>query len=331
MPLFDEQIARKPDHYPWATDAMETVLAGFWTWMKFDFKADYQQFHTVLTNQERGLVVRNIAAIAQVEVAVKTFWAKLGETFRHPSIHDLGLILGYNEVIHNKAYEKALEKLGLTEAIAKLLDESPVLAARYGYLRKYLKKVYKDDQRKQFVYAIILFSLFVENVSLFSQFYTIMWFNREKNVLRDTAQQVQYTRNEETLHAAVGIKLINVLREEYPELFDADLEARIYEETRVAMETEAKVIDWIIEDYNEPGLSAAILKDFVADRLNDSLVAIGYQPIFTPEPENLKASYWMKEETMGANKTDFFHKKPTEYSHGDTIYTEEAVFGPYVD
>jgi ribonucleoside-diphosphate reductase beta chain len=329
--LFEEQISRKPNLYPWADEFMETILAGFWTWMKFDFKADYQQFHTELSKVEQGIVTRNVAAIAQIEVAVKTFWPKLGETFRHPAIHDLGLILGYNEVIHNKAYERLLEKLGLEKVIADLL-QVPVIGDRVKYLRKYLKKVYKDDQRKQFVYAIILFSLFVENVSLFSQFYTIMWFNREKNVLRDTAQQVQYTRNEETLHAAVGIKLINVLREEYPELFDQELEERIYAETREAFAAESKVIDWIIEDYDSPGLNAAILKDFVADRLNESLVAIGYRPVFDNlNPDNLAASYWMKEETMGANKTDFFHKKPTEYSHGDTIYNEEEVFGPYVD
>jgi len=329
--LFQEQIARKPNLYPWADEMMEVILDGFWTWKEFDFKADYQQFTTELSPQEQGIVVRNVAAIAQIEVAVKSFWAKLGETLRHPAIHDLGLVLGQNEVIHNKAYERLLEKMGLEDAIAELL-KVPVIAARVTYLRKYLKKVYKDDARKQFVYAIILFSLFVENVSLFSQFYTIMWFNRERNVLRDTAQQVQYTRNEETLHAAVGIKLINVLREEYPELFDADLEDRIYAETREAFAAESRVIDWIIEDYSQPGLSAAVLKDFVADRLNDSLVAIGYRPVFDSlDPANLAASYWMKEETLGANKTDFFHKKPVEYSKHDTVYTEESVFGPDED
>ena len=37
----------------------------------------------------------------------------------------------------------------------------------------------------------------VENVSLFSQFYTINYFNRFKNVLKDTAQQVAYTSKED--------------------------------------------------------------------------------------------------------------------------------------
>jgi ribonucleoside-diphosphate reductase beta chain len=57
-----------------------------------------------------------------------------------------------------------------------------------------------------------------------------MHFNRNRAVLKDVAQQVQYTRNEEMLHSQVGIKLINTLREEYPELFDQELEDRIAHE-----------------------------------------------------------------------------------------------------
>ena len=47
------------------------------------------------------------------------------------------------------------------------------------------------------------------------------------------------------LHAQVGIKLINTLREEYPDLFDDELEARVREECIDALKAESKVIDWI--------------------------------------------------------------------------------------
>jgi ribonucleoside-diphosphate reductase beta chain len=83
-------------------------------------------------------------------------------------------------------------------------------------------KFYKDS-KKQYLYALILFTLFVENVSLFSQFYVINWFARFKNVLKDTDQQVKYTRNEENIHALVGTRIINTIREEYPELFDEEV------------------------------------------------------------------------------------------------------------
>ena len=69
-------------------------------------------------------------------------------------------------------------------------------------------------------------------MSLFSQFYVINWFNRYQNVLKDTAQQIAYTAKEELIHGMVGMKLVNTIREEYPELFTQELEDRIVSESK---------------------------------------------------------------------------------------------------
>ena len=135
------------------------------------------------------------------------------------------------EVIHNNAYERLLKVLGL-EVIFEENLKLDFIEGRVNYLRKYNHRFYKDS-KKQYVYSIILFTLFVENVSLFSQFYIINWFNRYKNVLKDTGQQVKYTRNEENIHALAGIKIINTIREEHPELFDEELENRIIQENEI--------------------------------------------------------------------------------------------------
>jgi len=222
--LFEEQLSRKPDRYPWAKEFIDAIWEGFWTPDEFNFRSDYSQFKTDLTEQEQEVIVRTLSAIGQIEVAVKTFWADVGKNLPHPSIKDLGFAMANSEVIHNLAYEKLLDVLHLTHVFEENLNEE-VIRGRVNYLKKYNEKIYEDD-RKQYIYAIALFTLFVENVSLFSQFYVIMHFNRNRAVLKDVAQQVQYTRNEEMLHSQVGIKLINTLREEYPDLFDQELRER---------------------------------------------------------------------------------------------------------
>lgn len=227
-----------------------------------------------------------------------------------------------SEVIHNLAYEKLLDVLHLTHVFEQNLNEE-VIKGRVNYLRKYLSKQYQDD-KKQFVYSIILFTLFVENVSLFSQFYIIMHFNRNRAILKDCAQQVQYTRNEEMLHAQVGIKLINTLREEYPELFDAELEARIAEECQESLLAEGKVIDWIIGEYSIDGLNSNILKSFIAKRMKDSLDQIGFDSSnIMFEQNNINKTFWFDEELLGSNITDFFQKRPVEYAKGKGITAED--------
>lgn len=320
--LFEEQIARKPDLYPWTKQFIEAIWKGFWTPDEFNFRSDYSQFKTELTEQEQDVIVKTMSAIGQIEIAVKSFWADVGKHLPHPSIKDLGYAMANSEVIHNMAYEKILDVLHLTHVFEENLNEE-VIKGRVDYLRKYLEKHY-DDDRKQYVYAITLFTLFVENVSLFSQFYIIMHMNRNKAVMKDCAQQVQYTRNEEMLHAQVGIKLIQTLREEYPELFDEELQQRIQDECLESLRAESKVIDWIMGDYRVPGLNPEILKSFIAKRMAESLDQIGFDNSEIVYDQALvDETFWFDEELYGANMTDFFQKRPVEYAKGQGISADD--------
>lgn len=322
--IFDEQISRKPNHYPWTEDFIESMHNGFWTDKEFSFKSDVQQFKVNLTEQEREIIIRTLSAIGQIEVAVKTFWAKLGENLPHPALQDLGYVMANTEVIHNNAYERLLTVLGLEEVFEENL-KLEWIQGRVKYLKKYTHRYYKGKE-KQYLYALILFTLFVENVSLMSQFYVINWFARNKNVLKDTDQQVKYTRNEENIHALVGMKIINTIREEYPELFDKELEDRVLHEAVEAYESEAKIIDWMVNGVKEEGLSAAHLKEFIKDRINESLRGINFPPAFEPNNELLKDTAWFNEELLGNNMTDFFHSRPVEYSKKSQSFSADDLF-----
>ena len=322
--IFEEQISRKPNLYPWTEKFIEAMHNGFWTDKEFSFKSDIQQFKINLNDQEKEIVIRTLSAIGQIEIAVKTFWAKLGENLPHPALADLGYVMANVEVIHNNAYERLITTLGLEDIFEKNL-KLDWIQGRVKYLKKYTHKYYKDS-KKQYLYALILFTLFVENVSLFSQFYVINWFARFKNVLKDTDQQVKYTRNEENIHALVGIQIINTIRKEYPELFDDELMQKIQNEAKEAFESEAKIIDWMVNGIQEDGLSAAVLKEFVKNRINDSLKQIKFPKAFEIDKNLLSSTKWFEEELLGNNMTDFFHSRPVEYSKKNQSFNEDDLF-----
>ena len=324
MTIFDEQIARKPNRYPWAQEYIDAMWAGHWTPNEFTFTSDLQQYKTEMTLQEQLIIKNTLSAIGQIEISVKKFWTKLGDTLPHPALSDLGITMGNIEVIHNNAYEKLLDVLQLQDIFEENL-KLDIIQGRIKYLRKYLDKNYEND-KKQFVYSLILFTLYVENVSLFSQFYIINWFNRYKGLLKDTAQQVAYTAKEETLHGLAGVKIVNTIRQELPELFDAELEERIIHEAKESYNAEAKIIDWMIGDYKDSKISADILKGYVQKRLNDSLEMIGFKKIFNVSQEIIDLTMWMDEDVMGNTMTDFFHKRPVEYSKKTQSITFDDLF-----
>jgi ribonucleoside-diphosphate reductase beta chain len=322
--IFEEQITRKPDNYPWTQEFIEAMHNGFWTHKEFNFQSDIQDFRVNLNDQERTIITRALSTIGQLEISVKKFWAKLGDNLPHPSINDMGYVMANIEVIHGDAYERLLEVLGIDDSFEEIL-KLDMIKGRVNYLRKHLHK-FHNDNKKQFIYSLILFTLFVENIALFSQFYTIGFFSRFKNFLKDTNKQVEYTSREENLHAMIGIKLINTIKSEHPELFDEELKTKILYEAKEALKYECQIVEWIVNGYGNEYLNSDLLKEFIKNRMNESLKQIGYSEIFDIDHEKLAKTIWFDEQVLGNNMTDFFHSRPVEYSKKSQSFAEEDLF-----
>ena len=63
----------------------------------------------------------------------------------------------------------------------------------------------KSENDREYTESILLFSLFIEHVSLFSQFLIIMAFNKHKNMLKGISNVVEATSKEEQIHGDFGI------------------------------------------------------------------------------------------------------------------------------
>ena len=324
MALFDEQVSRTPDHYPWTDKFIDAIQENPWSHKEFTFQSDVHDFKVKMDESEKQMVVRSLSSIAQVELPVKKFWVRLGDVLPHPSITDMGHVFGGNEVVHGRAYFRLLQVLGLEDEFEKNVT-SKTLGDRVKYLRKHSNRHF-DDDKQQYIYSLILFTLFVENVSLFSQFYVILWLGRFKNFLKDTNQQVFYTCKEENIHKDAGIMLIKTLRKEYPELFDEKMDALVDKGCRAALKAQVENNHWIVGDYKGERISAAHLDDLVKRRFNDSFKSIGYKPIFEVDKELARDLEWFDEEILGNNKVDFFHQRPVDYSKNSISFAPEELF-----
>ena len=105
----------------------------------------------------------------------------------------------------------------------------------------------KSENDKEYTEAILLFSLFIEHVSLFSQFLIIMAFNKHKNMLKGISNVVEATSKEEQIHGDFGIDLIKIIRKENPEWFDVKYEFKVQSMCKTAYEAESAIIDWILK------------------------------------------------------------------------------------
>src|SRR5699024_5858608 len=151
-------------------------------------------------------------AISQVEVAVKTFWGDLYHRLPKPEVGAVGSTFAESEVRHHDAYSHLLEILGLNGEFEKI-EEIPALIQRVEYLTD-SAVLARTGSDKYYTLSILLFSLFIEHVSLFSKLLIIMSFNKYRNIIKGISNVIEATSKEEQIHGLFGIELINIIREE---------------------------------------------------------------------------------------------------------------------
>ena len=100
----------------------------------------------------------------------------------------------------------------------------------------------------------------------------------------------------------------------------------ILREAAEAMEYEWEIIEWIVNGYESSNLSSVILKEFIKNRMNESLIEIGFKKIFEVDQEILKKTVWFDEQFLANSKSDFFNSRPVEYSRNSQSFDAEAMF-----
>ena len=168
--------------------------------------------------------------------------------------------------------------------------------------------------------------MFVENVSLFSQFLIMMAFNKHKNVLKGISNAVEATSKEEDLHARFGFDLVNIIKEENPDWWDKQSINEINRLAKDAYKAESAIVDWIYDGHDLDFLPKYTVKEFLKSRFNESLVAIGMKPLWEPDIEAVRSTDWFVEETLSTKNQDFFVKRSTAYSKKTKSFTEDDLF-----
>lgn len=324
MNIFEKRVNYKPFEYPEVMEFVDAINKAFWVHSEVDFTADVQDFKSHLTPYERNAVKNSLLAIAQIEVAVKTFW---GDLYRHmpkPELNGLGSTFAECEFRHSEAYSRLLEVLGYNGEFERLL-EVDVIQKRVDYLTEVLSDA-KSENPEEYIYSLLMFTISIENVSLFSQFATILYFTRFKGYMKNVSNIIAWTSVDEQIHANAGIYLINTIKKEQPELLDARVIDNMYSLVHKAINVEGEILDWIFEQGELEQMSKENLLNFMKFRVDDSLVKIGLQPTFNVTDEEYMPMRWFEEEVFAQANDDFFAKRPTEYTKHDKSITADDLF-----
>lgn len=322
--IFKARKNLKPYEYPELESYKEAIQHSYWLHTEYNYTSDVQDYKVNVKPHERTAIKNAMLAISQVEVSVKTFWAKLYDRLPKPELANVGMTFAESEVRHSDAYSHLLELLGLN-GLFETIEDIPALNKRVDYLNSHIQYSQTGSNR-DYAVSVLLFSAFIEHISLFSQFLIIMSFNKHQNLFSGISNVIEATSKEEQLHGEFGIDLINTIHEENPSWFDDDLAQEVYDLCRAAYESEREVLDWIFEDGEIDFMPKYTVQEFIKNRLNNSLEAIGLERIFETDTAEVEKTLWFDEEIVSTKHVDFFEKRSVNYTKRSQSVTADDLF-----
>lgn len=323
MSIFDERKNYRPFEYPQIEDWGSKLTDTFWTHKELTFEGDKIDFYN-LSDSDKEIVLRTLTLIATIEVKVKDFWGQLGNHFPKPEVKELGAIASESEVRHTKSYDRLLSVLDMEEYYNNALQNEFILG-RFNYLDKYLKLSPHNSDKSKYLLKMILFAVLIENVSLFSQFATIMYFYRNNGIMKDIRNIIKWTAIDEQLHFGIGVIITDILRDEFPEMFTEELEELVHKACLKAVKYETELLGWVFEKGELSKMTKRNLVDYMKLRINESLVSLKFNPLFD-EIGDTKPLEFFYEEVFADSQDDYFAVRPTDYTLKDTAINGDDLF-----
>lgn len=306
----------KPFEYQTAFEFYKDQHRAHWLADEVPLSSDLNDWKLKLTESEKNLIGNILKSFTQTEVHVNDYWStKVSLWFPKPEVQAMSRAFADFESIHAEAYARLNEELGLDNFQAFLEDEEA--KAKIDRLVELPGETLREK-----ALSLAIFSAFTEGVNLFSSFAILMSFQL-RNLMKGTAQVVEWSVRDESLHSKAGCWLYRTLLAEQPELDSKELTQAIYEACDLSVKLEFDFIDKAFEMGDIEGLNKDQLKNFIKERANQKLIELGYSAIYNDiDPNLLRQMEWFGHLTSGKSHTDFFASRVTDYSKSTADWSD---------
>lgn len=326
----DLNLTLRPMQYPQFFQLYKDSIKNIWTTDEIDFSVDLQHIRDKIDPKEAHLIKRLVAFFATADNIVAHNLVL--NFYKHVNSPEFRMFLGkqlFDEMLHVETYLLLVDNYlpdpaERTEAF-DAYRTIPSVKLKADFCFKYMDSIDKlerletDDDRRQFLENLICFASCVEGLFFFGSF-AYVYFLRNKGLLPGLASATNWVFRDETMHINAAMAVIDVIREEYPELFDKKLE----DHTKNMIEEAIAVEMQFCEDglnLGISGMSPKMMKQYLQFCADQRLVQLGYEKeYFTTNP----FPFMVLQDVQPL--TNFFEKRVTEYQKGFATSNENVVF-----
>jgi ribonucleoside-diphosphate reductase beta chain len=315
-------LTLRPMRYPDFFEMYKDAIKNTWTVDEVDFSTDLADLRSRITPAERHLIHRLVAFFATGDSIVGNNLVL--NLYKHVNAPEARMYLSrqlYEEALHVQFYltllDNYLPNMAEREAAFAAVDNIPSIKQKADFCFRWIDSIEGLDHletqadRRAFLLNLVCFAACIEGLFFFAAF-AYVYFLRSKGLLHGLATGTNWVFRDESAHMAFAFRVIDVVRREEPELFDADLENQIVDMLREAVECETAFAGDVLE-LGVAGLSLAELRsylEYVADR---RLEALGIAPVY-----GSRNPFQFMDLQDVQELTNFFERRVSAYQLGVT-------------
>lgn len=313
-----------PMKHTFAWDAYNMGNANHWLPTEIGMQKDVEQWRSndVLSEDER-LAFKTVLGFFTTADSIAANNIVLA-TYKHitsPEVRMYLLRQSYEEAIHTHAYQYIVESLGLDGSeifnmyreVESIYDKASfILTFNDGIFDPNFKTgTFEADQK--FLENLCVFSLIMEGIFFYSSFAVIFGFQRQ-NKMVGSAEQIQYIMRDESNHLNFGADMIETIKQEQPELWTPEFQARITNLIKEAVDLEYQFATTCFPR-GIMGISQEGFRQYIEHIADRRLQRVGLATVYgTPNPFP-----WMSEAVDLSKEKNFFETRVTEYQTGGTL------------
>ena len=327
-PGFD--LTLRPMRYPVFYEMYQGAIKNTWTVDEIDFSDDLVDLDRKLMPAERHLIERLVAFFATGDSIVANNLVL--NLYQHINAPEARMYLSrqlYEEALHVQFYLTLLDNYipdhdQRAEAFAAV-ENIPSIRKKAEFCFKWIDSLGEIDRietpehRKQFLLNLICFATCIEGLFFFAAF-AYVYFLRSKGLLNGLASGTNWVFRDESAHMNFALEVVNTVRSEQPELFDADLEAQIKDMIDEAVECEYQFAADVLSE-GVQGMSLADTKTYLQFVADQRLAQLGIPPVY-----GVKNPFDFMELQDVQELTNFFERTVSAYQvgvEGEVDFDEE--------
>ena len=312
-------LTLRPMRYPQFFDMYKDAIKNTWTVEEIDFSDDLTDLDRKLMPAEKHMISRLVAFFATGDSIVANNLVL--NLYQHINAPEARMYLSrqlYEEALHVQFYLNLLDNYipdaDERAAAFAAIENIPSIRAKGEFCFKWMESVGDGpletvEDRKRFLMNLICFATCIEGLFFFAAF-AYVYFLRSKGLLNGLAAGTNWVFRDESCHMNFALEVVNTVRAEEPELFDAQLETDIREMISEAVECEYLfAADVLVEGV--PGMSLGDTREYLQYVADTRLALLGYSPEFGSKNP---FSFMELQDVQGLS--NFFERTVSSYQTG---------------